>query len=136
MAIKFGSEEWLKAFTQEISQSQAYKEAAKKWDGDLYFIIEPEASLKDKIVVYVDLWHGECRSSALVADESEKTPAYRIWGLFSVWRQILEKKLDPVQAMMTGRLKVKGDMAQIMRMPRAAVELVNCVTKFETEFPD
>jgi putative sterol carrier protein len=136
MAVKFGSEEWLKAFIQEISRSQAYKEVANKWEGDLYFIIEPEASLKDKIIVYVDLWHGECRSSALVTDEGEKTPAYRIWGPFSIWRQILEKKLDPVQAMMTGRLKVKGDMAQIMRMPRAAVELVNCVTNFETEFPD
>ena len=136
MAIKFGSQEWLNAFTQEIGKSQAYKEAAKKWEGDLYFVIEPEAALKDKIVVYVDLWHGECRSSALVSDEGEKTPAYRISGLYSVWRRILEKKLDPVQAMMTGKMKVKGDMAQIMRMPRAAVELVNCVTQFETDFPD
>jgi putative sterol carrier protein len=51
-------------------------------------------------------------------------------------KQILDKKVDPVQAMMTGRLKVKGDMAQIMRMPRAAVEFVNGMTTFETAFPD
>jgi putative sterol carrier protein len=38
--------------------------------------------------------------------------------------------------MMTGKIKVKGDMAQIMKMPRAAVELVNCATAFETAFPD
>jgi putative sterol carrier protein len=38
--------------------------------------------------------------------------------------------------MMTGKIKVKGDMAQIMKMPRAAVELVNCMTAFETVFPE
>ncbi len=37
---------------------------------------------------------------------------------------------------MTGRLKVKGDMGQIMRMPRAAVELTNCTLLIDTEFPD
>jgi putative sterol carrier protein len=37
--------------------------------------------------------------------------------------------------MMTGKLNLKGDMAQIMKMPKAAVELVNCFLTFETEFP-
>ena len=71
-----------------------------------------------------------------ITDESAKNPKYRIFGPFTAMKAILDKKVDPVQSMMTGKIKVKGDMAQIMRMPRAAVELVSCMTQFETVFPD
>lgn len=135
MAIRFANDEWTKALCQEVNGSQAYKEAAKKWEGDMYFIIEPEGNLKEKIVLYFDLWHGECRSAGVVIDETEKSPAYRFSGPLSVWRNILEKKLDPIQALMIGKLSFKGDIAQVMKMPRAAIELVNCATRIDTEFP-
>jgi putative sterol carrier protein len=135
MAIKYASEEWVQAAREAINKSQAYKEAAKKWEGDMYFIVEPEGGLKEKIFMYFDLWHGECRAASVVTDESAKTPAYRFWAPVGVWRQILEKKVDAVQAMMTGKLSLKGDMAQIMKMPKAASELVNSMLQFETEFP-
>jgi len=136
MAIKYGSEEWVRAACEELNKSQAYKDAAKNWEGDMYFIAEPEGGLKEKIVMYFDLWHGECRSASVVVDEGEKTPAYRFWAPLGIWRQILEKKLDAVQAMMTGKLNLKGDMAQIMKMPKAASELVECTTYIDTEFPE
>jgi len=136
MAIKYGTEEWVKAAREELNKTPAYKDAAKKWEGDMYFIVEPEGPLKKKIIMYFDLWHGECREACVVADESAKTPAYRFWAPLGIWRQILEKKLDSVQAMMTGKLHLKGDMAQIMKMPKAAAKLVECVTHIKTEFPE
>ena len=136
MGVKYGSDEWAKAVCAECNKTQAYKDAAKNWEGDCYFITEPEGALKETLIVYVDLWHGECRGACAITDESEKSPAYRFWAPYGIWRQILDKKLDAVQAMMTGRLNLKGDMAQIMKMPRAAVELTNCAVAVETEFPD
>jgi putative sterol carrier protein len=136
MAILFGTQEWLDALKKALETSQAYKEAAKNWEGDIYFVVEPDASYENRHIMYLDLWHGECREALAIADENEKSPKYRIVGPFTNWKQILNKKVDPVQSMMTGKIKVKGDMAQIMKMPRAAVELVNCATVFETLFPD
>jgi putative sterol carrier protein len=136
MAILFGSQDWVDALKKALETSQAYKEAAKNWEGDLYIIVDPDASYKNRHVLYLDLWHGECREARVIADENEKTPQYRIFGPFTNMKQILDKKVDPVQSMMTGKIKVKGDMAQIMKMPRAAVELVNCMTAFETIFPE
>ncbi len=136
MAISFGSQEWLDALKKALETSQAYKEAAKNWEGDIYFVVEPDASYSNRHIMYLDLWHGQCREARAIADENEKSPKYRIVGPFTNWKQILSKKVDPVQSMMTGKIKVKGDMAQIMKMPRAAVELVNCATAFETLFPD
>jgi putative sterol carrier protein len=136
MAILFASQEWLDSLKKALETSQAYKEAAKNWEGDIYFIVEPDASYKQRNIMYLDLWHGECREASVITDENEKSPKYRILGPFTNWKQILNKKVDPVQSMMTGKIKVKGDMAQIMKMPRAAVELVNCATAFEAIFPD
>ena len=136
MAILFGSQDWVGALKKALETSQAYKEAAKNWEGDIYIIVDADASYKNRHVIYLDLWHGECREASVIADENEKSPKYRIFGPFTNMKQILDKKVDPVQSMMTGKIKVKGDMAQIMKMPRAAVELVNCMTAFETVFPD
>ncbi len=135
MAIEYGTEEWVKAVSQEVNTSQAYKDAAKNWEGDMYFIVEPKEEFKEKIVMYFDLWHGECRQAGVIADESEKTPAYRFWAPYSIWKKILLGELDSVQAMMSGKLNLKGDMGQIMKMPNAAVEFTNCMIRIDTEFP-
>ena len=47
----------------------------------------------------------------------------------------MTKELDPIQALMTRRLKLRGNMMKIMRAPKAAAELVNCSTQVPTEFP-
>jgi putative sterol carrier protein len=36
---------------------------------------------------------------------------------------------------MTGKLKLKGNLAKVLRYPKAAKELVNCVMQVPTEFP-
>jgi putative sterol carrier protein len=136
MAIKFLSEEWIKALMQELNKSQAYREAARNWEGDFYFISEPEGSVKETVIYYMDLWHGKCRSACVVTDEKEKKPEFRISAPLSKWRRVIEKKLDPIQGMITRQLKLKGNLMKIMKNPKAAMELVNCCTLVPTEFPE
>jgi len=136
MPIKFPSDEWIKALMQELNKSQAYRDAAKNWEGDFYFIVEPEGSLKEQTIFYMDLWHGECRSASIVKDEKEKNPEFRIWAPLSKWRRVIEKKLDPIQGLVTRQLKLKGNLMKIMKAPKAALELVNCCTLVPTDFPE
>ena len=135
MAI-FLTEEWLRTFEEKLNTDPQYADIAKNWEGDVVMTVNPGENLEQQVVMYFDLWHGKCREATVITDENEKSPKYRIFGPFTNMKQILDKKVDPVQSMMTGKIKVKGDMAQIMKMPRAAVELVNCMTAFETVFPD
>jgi putative sterol carrier protein len=135
MAFKFPSDEWIRALAEEVNKSESYRKAAAKWEGDIYFLIEPGPGVPEPVYLYIDLWHGEARSACGVADESEKDPEFVIRATLATWRRVIEKKLDPIQAMITGQLKVQGTMSKIMRMPKAAAELVNCATKVPTEFP-
>ncbi len=134
MAIPFMTEEWAKAFMEAINNNPAYREAAATWEGDFYFIAE----LKDGATktVYLDLWHGECRDAFMVNDPSSKTPEFEVSGKIPSWKKVMAKQVDPIQALITRQLKLKGNMAKVLRAVKAAQELVNSATKVETEFPE
>jgi putative sterol carrier protein len=131
----FGSDDWLQAFQQSINASKAYGDAAKTWEGDFYFIIEPEGSQTKPIYMYVDLWHGRSRKVFIAKNEAEVQPEFIISATASVWKKVIDKKLDPIQGLITRQLKLKGNLAKIMRAVKAAQELVNCTTRVQTEFP-
>lgn len=133
MAYKFGSSGWAAALKEAINQSASYKDSAKNWEGDFWFIIEPDAARPERVFMYVDLWHGECRD-ARVAGESEFSPEFRIWGASKNWQRVITKEIDPIRALMTNTLKLKGNLAKIMRNVRAAQELVLCAASVPTEF--
>ncbi len=135
MTYKFPSDEWIKALELEVKKSDAYRTAAANWEGDFYFVVEPGPGLAEPVVLYIDLWHGDARSAAMVADESEKSPEFTIRAPLATWRRVIDKKLDPIQGMVMGQLKLTGTLSKIMRAPKAATELVNCATRVPTEFP-
>jgi len=135
MTYKFPSDEWIKAMAEVVNASEAYRKSALKWEGDFYWIVEPGPGLAEPVVLYIDLWHGDARDAYEVADEGDMNPEFVIRAPVSTWRRVIEKKLDPIQGLITGQLKLSGTMSKVMRFPKAASELVNCATKVPTEFP-
>jgi putative sterol carrier protein len=136
MAHRFPSDAWVKALMEELNRSAAYAEAAQTWEGDFYFIVDAGGSLTQPVILYMDLWHGKCREAFEVTDQSVKNPVFRMSATPATWRKVLTKKLDPIQGLMTGQLKLKGNMAMVMKSVKAAKELVEATTRVETEFPD
>jgi len=134
--IEFATDEWAEAFMGVINESEAYAQAAKTWEGDFYFIVEAGENIPQPIYLYVDLWHGKCREAFATTDPSVKDPVFRMSGSLENWRRVIEKKLDPIQGLLTRRFKLKGDMVKVMRAVKAAQELVNCTTLVSTEFPE
>ena len=134
MTYKFPSDEWIKCMGEEINKSEAYRKSALNWEGDFYLIVEPGPGLDEPMILYLDLWHGECREAGEIVGSDGKNPEFTIRAPVTTWRRVIEKKLDPIQGMVAGRLKLKGTMSKIMRYPKAASELVNCATKVPSEF--
>jgi len=135
MGLPFPSDDWAKAMMEELNKSDSYLEAAKNWEGDFYFIVEPGGKLEKTAFIYMDLWHGKCRSACEVSDPDSLTPTFRLSGPVANWKSVMTKQMDPMQAMMTGRLKLKGNMAMVMKNVRAAKELVEGCTRVPTDFP-
>ncbi len=135
MAYMFGSDEWAKAFMEEINKNEAYAKAAADWEGDFYFVVQPKKMFDKQIVLYIDLWHGKCRDAKVVEDKSQYSPEYKLIASDDNWKAIIDRKLDPIRGMMIRKLKLEGNMGKIMRYVRAAQELVNSATRVPTEFP-
>ena len=126
MDATFPTPEWLAAFEGKLNSDERYAQIGSKWEGDIYFVIQPEGNLKERVVYYLDLWHGKCRSSEVVSDISAHSPAFTLSAAYGNFSRILLGDLDPMQAMLTRKLDVKGNMAVMMRSIPTVLEFVRC----------
>ena len=139
--MKFGTPEWAEAYQKAINANENYREAAGPegfppdgWEGDFLFIVEPAGNLDHEIRMFVGLYHGECTGARILEEGEEVDAAYEYAGSYEAWEQVLKKELDPIRGLLAGKFKLKGDMAKVLKATRAASELVNSTTTFNTEF--
>ena len=131
MAYPFPSEEWLLVLVEVLNSDPRYAEVAKRWEGDMTVVIEPEDGDERHdlpVAVYLDLWHGKCRSARFFDMEKEEMPdaAFTLRARIDNIEQLFKGQLDPIQAMMTRRLRVEGNMAYMLRNVPTVLDFVRC----------
>ena len=135
MALTFGTDEWVKSLMVAVNESEKYRSAAHDWEGDFYFVINKSPGFAADTYLYLDLHHGACRDAFKVDDVNAMNPAFVLSAPAPVWQRVLSGKLDPIQGLVTRQLKLKGNMMKIMKAPKAAIELVECTTRIDTDWP-
>ena len=134
MTAVFPSEEWLKGLETKLNSDQRYREIAKNWEGDLFFYIEPDGNLKEQLTFYLDLWHGKCRGVEYNPQpESHPNPTFALTSTYKNITSVLSGSLNPVTAMMTSKLKVKGGMSYMMRNVTTVLDFVRCAQEVTAE---
>jgi putative sterol carrier protein len=126
MTAIFPTAEWLKEFENKLNADEKYGQIARNWEGDIYFIIQAEGNLKEDTLMYFDLYHGKCRSTEMVTDLSNHPPAFILKAGYKNFSKILTGELDPMQAMLTRKLDVKGNMVVMMRNVPTVLDFVRC----------
>jgi putative sterol carrier protein len=134
MAALFPSEAWLRELEAKLNSDARYRDIAKNWEGDLFFYIEPEGNLKEKLTFYLDLWHGTCRNVEYEATvDSYPNPTFTLTSTYNNITAILTGKLNPMTAMMTSKLRVKGNMGYMMRNVPTVLDFVRVAQEVTTE---
>jgi putative sterol carrier protein len=135
---KFATEEWLRAYKDAIDTSPELAEAAKDWERDIAIVVEAEP---DKGMP-VDLWtlfvidHGRCKEAKLVTPDEGEKATFVISAPYSMWKDVVQGRVDPIKGMLQGKLKVSGDLPTLAREVKAAESLVKLARSVTTEFPD
>lgn len=133
MAAIFPSEEWLKGLEAQLNSDSRYNEIAKNWEGDLLFFIEPDGNLDERLTFYLDLWHGTCRKVEYKPQpESHPSPTFTLTASYKDITSILTGKLNPMTAMMTSKLKVKGNLGYMMRNVPTVLDFVRVTQQVTT----
>ena len=135
---RFLTQEWFDDFVDRINGSEEYREAAADWEGDIAFHVqaEPDKGVPADTWALLDLWHGACRGGGLIDRARGEAAAYVLSAPYTRWKDVVLGELDPIRAMVQGKLRVRGDLATIVRQVRAANELVRLTGEVDTVFPD
>ena len=132
--MKILTVEWLEAFGKAINDNPAYHEAASWWTGDMLCVIQPSGPLDHEVRFFLGLHHGECTGVKLLEEDEEVEVEFTLSGPYDNWVKIAKKELDTIQGVMSGKLRLVGNMAKLMRATRAAQEIVNSLQNVPTEF--
>jgi len=126
MAGIFPQRDWLENFEDYLNSNEKYAQVAKKWEGDLVFEIKADGALTEDVFIYLDLWHGKCRSSRVLENDASIDAAFILTAPFTNFVRVLKGDLDPMQAMLTRKLVVKGNLGYMMRNVPTVLEFVKC----------
>ena len=132
--MRFPSDEWIKELSRQLNDSESYERSAKDWEGDFWFLVEPDESYSETAHLFLGLYHGKSLDAAMEPDQASRQAEFTLSAPFGTWRQVIEGKLDPIQGMMMRKLKLQGNLTKIMRYPRAAKEIVSCCALIPTDW--
>jgi putative sterol carrier protein len=138
MPMEVFTEEWSRACCESLNRREGYRKAAADWDAPVVLVMErdPALGVEDERAVYLDLHRGECRGTRLATERDLAEAPYVMRASPAVWRHILDGELDPIPALLQGRLRLaRGDALAMARYASAARELVAAAGEVEAFFP-
>ncbi|GAB4469000.1 MAG: SCP2 sterol-binding domain-containing protein [Anaerolineales bacterium] len=131
---KFPELDWFLKLKEKLNSDDQYARIAQQWEWDLLFVIEGDELLKEPVSVYMDLWHGTCREVRIITDTEETKATFTLSAPYKHYVALLSGKLDPMQAMLTRKLRVQGNMAIMMRNVPTVLDFVRCCREVTDNF--
>jgi putative sterol carrier protein len=129
----FPSPDWLTTLKEKLNGDEKYGHTARNWEGDMRFILEPLGIHTETIWMYFDLWHGKCRDAFLETPGNlDRKPAFTLKAPYDNFVQVLKGEIAPMQALLTRKLGVQGNMAVLMRNVPTVLEFVRCAREVTT----
>jgi len=125
------SKEWIEALAEKLKTDKQYQEAAVGFNAIYQFIVEPEP----------DRGVPERREVGIKLPECDETwegirddVNYSMSGKYGVYVDVLSGKLGATKAITLRKLKVKGNLANLLKFKRAIDRYVEVLGEVDTEF--
>lgn len=127
--VLFASDEWVEALKEEANADVEIARAAKGFNATIQFMVKNTSERGD-----LSFWTYTKDGTFLEVRSGEKECDYAITGDYLVWKDIVEGKQDPLQAIMIKKLVFEGNMQTIMKYIKAINLLMEAVQRVPTEF--
>jgi putative sterol carrier protein len=130
--MKFASAEYLHEVQRRSNADAEYQRLAQG-ESDSYLMVvqaEPDRGIPDTLQI------GYAAENGTITDVwiGERPTDFVLTGPYGVWVRILTGDLDPNKAMMMRKLKVKGNLLQLLRTADATIRWLQVLQTIPTEF--
>jgi len=135
MARRFPSAEWANELMVLLNADAKFRAVGGNWEGDVNLFIEGVPGASGSQVIYIDTWHGRCRGVDFSDEASARSAAFRIKAPLQNWRRVLTQEIGPIQAMISGQIRVYGNLAYILRNVGGTQRMVEVAATIPTIWP-
>ena len=108
--VAFGTIEWLDTYVKLFNENPEMQAALKEFTARVAYEFTDRPDLIPKFVVMEE---GVIKEYGELADDGEMD--YVIKANYEIWKSMTEGDLDPMNALMSGKLKVRGNMAALLK---------------------
>lgn len=139
MGVLYPSDEWIKELERICNEDPEFKQAAGKFSGKFIFQIEAEpGKLDDTTLLSIRVKDGVASEARAVASVDEVPDVdYIVTGKYSVWKNVVQAKQEPLRAIMTRKLKlIKGSQLKILKEVKLTLKIMNNCVRVDAEYPD
>jgi putative sterol carrier protein len=132
------TEEWCVACCDRLNRRESYRLAAAGWQGAAVLLMsaDPVYGIDEDRAVWLDIHHGQCRGARVATEEDLDTAPYLFRADPGDWKRLLAGEIDPVPAVMKGRLRLsRGNLVTLARYAPAAREMLLAAGEVGGTFP-
>ena len=139
MSHPFPSEAWAAAYHKAVNDNPQYRTAGQDWThGKVAFIVkaDPSIDLPADMAILLDVNGGQCHGAAYMTGEAAREgAAFAVEGPYDNWKQLIVEGLDPIKALMQGRLRLtKGHLPTMIRYVESSKQLLKSAQNVPTAF--
>jgi hypothetical protein len=127
----FPSEEWMVEFCQRLEAHPQAAEIARSLDGVYRFVIDPAGPLEQRHVYDVGIFAADAGAEVAVLDDGAD-PRLTMTTDYRRWQQLVRGELDVGMALMLRRLRVAGDLTQLIGNVSSAGPLLDSLSAVDT----
>jgi putative sterol carrier protein len=138
MANEVFTDDWSAACRERLNERGRFRAVAGSWSSPVALLMRPDPRLgvDRERLVYLELRDGECRVARVATGEDRSRAEFILAADAAQWKRMLEGALDPITAVMMGKLKLeRGSLAALLPHAPAARELITAAREVEGVFP-
>ena len=130
--MKLGSPEYMQEVVKRTNSDEKYLKASKG-ENEIYTLVleaQPEKGVDQTLILCYRIEDGKIVE--LFPDEREAT--FRVSAPYGVWVDVLRGVLGANKALMTRKLKVKGNFMKLLKYSDGVLRWVDILRTIPTEF--